>query len=138
MSSCPRCGASTSEDGCPFCRGTLVAATPGTTDTTRIAASPGEDAIETGPASDRLAAIEAPDLPAQVLAARGEPRRVFGRFLLLSELGRGGMGAGRAGPPRPRAPGRGRGAAPAPPAGAGPPPPGAPAPHPPPRRGERW
>src|SRR5579862_9255946 len=92
MSTCPRCGASTSEDGCPFCRGTLVAATPGTTDTTRIAASPGEDAIETGPASDRLAAIEAPDLPAQVLAARGEPRRVFGRFLLLSELGRGGMG----------------------------------------------
>ena len=31
-------------------------------------------------------------LEAEVTAARADPRRAFGRFLLLSELGRGGMG----------------------------------------------
>ncbi|MBI3723448.1 tetratricopeptide repeat protein [bacterium] len=97
--SCPRCGALSQRSGeCPSCRATLAGGAESET-----VVSPDED--RTVPAQRARAAERAPvvepragepatdhELAQEVRRARTDSSRVFGPFLLLSELGKGGMG----------------------------------------------
>src|SRR5579871_1011792 len=102
LSSCPSCGrtldrAPTEAGRCGHCQAPLPGASgrrrPVSTraDALTPGSSPGISHVSLSEASQHLQG-PARDLAEEVARARTDPRRAFGHFLILSELGKGGMG----------------------------------------------